>query len=64
MHTDFNNIDILCFIEHWLNHQQIDAIKFDNILLASKFCRMNDGGGGPCIYVKKEIRMKELNDIE
>lgn len=46
MHTDFNNIDILCFIEHWLNHQQIDAIKFDNILLASKFCRMNDGGGG------------------
>jgi hypothetical protein len=63
LHTDFNNVDILCFTEHWLNHQHIEAIQFDNFMLTSKFCRMNDGGGS-CIYVKKEIRMKELNDLE
>jgi hypothetical protein len=42
LHTDFNNTDISCFTQHWQDHQQIDAIKFDNFMSTSKFCRIND----------------------
>jgi hypothetical protein len=54
-------IMLICFTEHWLNQQQIESMKFDNFSVTSKFCRMNDRGGS-FIYVKREIRTKELND--
>jgi hypothetical protein len=44
LHTDFNNVGMLCCTEHWLNHQQVEAIKIGNFILTSKFCRMNDRG--------------------
>jgi hypothetical protein len=42
--TEHKNIDILCFTEHWLNHQTLHTIRFDNFNLASEFYRTNDKG--------------------
>jgi hypothetical protein len=53
LHTKLTNIDIVCFTEHWLNHQTLHTINFDNFSLSSEFCRRNDKGGS-CIYIKKE----------
>jgi hypothetical protein len=60
LYTELKNIDILYFTEHWLNHQSLHTINFDNFSLSSEFCRINDKGGS-CIYIKKGIRMRDLN---
>jgi len=59
--TELNNIEVLCFTEHWLNCNKVHAVNINNFMLANAFCRKNSDYGGSCIFVKLGIITKELN---
>ena len=49
LETEINNVEVLCFTEHWLNYHKIHAINNNHFTLASSFCRRNSDHGGSCI---------------
>jgi len=56
--TELNNVEVLCFTEHWLNCNKIHAVYINNFMLANAFCRKNSDYGGSCIFVKQGIITK------
>ena len=56
-----NNIDVLCFTEHWLKEDYVKLIQLDQYKLVSYFGRKTSNHGGSCIYVKRSICTKDLN---
>jgi hypothetical protein len=64
LETVINNVEVLCFTEHWLNCHKIHAIKINHFTLASAFCRKNSDHGGSCIFIKKGVMTKELNSLK
>jgi hypothetical protein len=63
LETEINNVEVLCFTEHWLNCHKLHAININNFILANAFNRKNNDHGGSCIFVKKGILTKELNSL-
>jgi lysophospholipase L1-like esterase len=63
LETEINNVEVLCFTEHWLNCHKIHAININNFTLTNAFCRRNSDHGGSCIFVKKGVITKELNPL-
>jgi hypothetical protein len=61
LETEINNVELLCFTEHWLYCHKIHAININHFTLANVFCRRNSDHGASCIFIKKVIRTKELN---
>ena len=61
LETEINNVEVLCFTEHWLNCHKLCAIKVNHFTLANAFCRRNSEHGGSCIFVRKDVMIKELN---
>jgi hypothetical protein len=47
------NVDVLCFTEHWIKGDYLTIIQIDQFKLVSHFGRKNHNHGGSCIYVKK-----------
>jgi len=41
LETEINNVEVLCFTEHWLNCHEIHAININHFTLANAFCRNN-----------------------
>jgi hypothetical protein len=39
LETEINNVEVLCFAEHWLNCHKIHAININHFTLAYAFCR-------------------------
>jgi len=58
---NLNNIDVLCFTEHWLKEDYLKLINLDQYKLVSYFGRKNRNHSGSCIYVKRNIYTKDLN---
>jgi hypothetical protein len=54
LETEINNVEVLCFTEHWSNCYKIHAININNFTLVSAFCRKNSDHGGSCIFIKKK----------
>jgi hypothetical protein len=66
LNTSLHNINALCFTEHWLSEDQLILLEINNFKLVSKFCRKDFKNGGSCIFVKKELNVREivfLNDL-
>jgi len=55
------NTEVSCFTEHWVKADYLNLIQIDQYKLVSHFSRKMYDHGGSCIYVKKGIRIKELN---
>jgi hypothetical protein len=53
LETEINNVEVLCFTEHWLNCHKIHAIHINHFTLANAFCRKNSDHSGSCIFVTK-----------
>lgn len=53
--TEWIDIDILCFSEHWLSADELNLTSFPNFHLASSYCRNSLTRGGVCIYVKHGV---------
>ena len=60
---NLNNIDILCFTEHWLKEDYLKLIHLDQYKLVIYFSRKNHNHGVSCTYVKKKknVCTKDLN---
>jgi exonuclease III len=58
------NIDVLCFTEHWMKEDYLNLIKIEQYKLVSHFSRKKYNHGGSCIYVKNSIITKEVNCIQ
>ena len=41
LETETNNVEVLCFTEHWLNCHKTHAININYFTLANAFCRRN-----------------------
>jgi hypothetical protein len=52
LENEINNVEVLCFTEHWLNCHKIHAININHFTLANAFCRKDSDHGGSCIFVK------------
>lgn len=61
--TSQNNIDVLCFSEHWLKSHEIDLVFFKGFKLASYFCRENKLHGGSAIFIKDKYSCKNVPSI-
>jgi exonuclease III len=64
LQTDLKNVDILCFIKHWLKEDQFGLINIESFKLVSNFSRIRNEHGGSCIYVKEYLQTKELNYLQ
>ena len=60
----FKDRDVLCFTEHWLRKEYLHLIYIDNHELVSYFRRDQHNHGGSCIYVRKNISIKNINCIQ
>jgi len=58
------NIDVVCLTEHWIKEDYLTTIQIDQYKLVSHFGRKNHNHGGSCIYVKKNIRTKDVNYLQ
>jgi len=58
------NIDVLCFTEHWMKEDYITTVHIDQYKLVSHFGRKNHKHGGSCIYAKKNIHTKDVNYLQ
>jgi hypothetical protein len=47
------DVNVLCFTEHWQREQQVGYMNFTQFKLANSFCRVTSGDGEACIYVKR-----------
>jgi len=43
--TDHSNINILCFIKHWLSEVQLQVLNIDSFRLVSNFSRSHSASG-------------------
>jgi hypothetical protein len=64
LQDELRYVNVLCFTEHWQREQQIGYINFTQFELANPFCRVTSGHGGACIYVKKGIETREVNNFQ
>lgn len=53
-----NKIDIACVTEHWLNHDQIKAIKINGYKIDDCFCRRDYAHGGVLILSRDGLASK------
>ena len=58
--TDYSNINILCFTEHWLLEAQLQVLNIDGFKLVSNFSRSHSASGGSCIFVRNTTEAQEV----
>ena len=58
LNTDLDNVDIVCFSEHWLNEHEYTSLVIPNYNLAGIYCRKVHKNGGVAILVKNSISFK------
>ena len=63
LETEINNVEVLCFTEHWLNCHKLYAKNINHFTLANAFCSRNNEHGGSCIFVRKGVITKELKPL-
>ena len=61
IHTKRTKVDVICINEHWLQSDELAAVKIPNFKLANFFCRSERRHGGVCIYVRDGIDFRALN---
>ena len=54
------NVNILCFTEHWLLEDQMKVLNIDCFRLVSNFSRNHSASGGSCIFIRNNIKTKEV----
>ena len=58
--TENINVDILCFMEHWLPEVQMNVLNIDDFKLASNFSRKHSKAGGSCIFIRNNIQTEQM----
>lgn len=53
--------DVICLSEHWQNYSNLKMINIIGHSLASQFCRKVHLHGGVAIYLKNNVKVKELD---
>lgn len=61
--TEHHECIVLCLTEHWKSNIQILAYNFEDYILPSAHCKVENIHGGTVIYVKKGMKWKERSDI-
>ena len=51
----------ICLTEHHLKGTEISSISLEDYTLASSFCRKLSSGGGVCIFIKNNLKYKQLD---
>jgi hypothetical protein len=62
--SSLENIDVLCFTEHWILEDFLNSIQLDQYKLVSYFGRSKYNHGGSCIYVKSSICTKDVKCLQ
>jgi hypothetical protein len=66
LNTEFIELDLLCFAEHWLKDEQMRTLSIVHYKLAKNFSRISRisrNGGGSCIWVRKDLNIREVSYI-
>jgi len=58
------NVNILCFMEHWLLEAQMKVINIDYFRFVSSFSRNHSASGGSGIFIRKIIETKEVEYLK
>jgi hypothetical protein len=61
LNTEFIDLDLLCFSEHWLKDEQMRTLSILHYKLAKNFSRISRNGGGSCIWVCKDLNIREVS---
>jgi hypothetical protein len=61
LNTEFIDLDILCFSEHWLNDEEIRTLNIEHYKLVDNFSRISRSGGGSCIWIRKDLQVREVS---
>lgn len=61
--TEFEDIKILCFSEHWKSEEELSCYKINNFTLISNYCRNSGEHGGVAIYVKEGFKAIETKNL-
>ena len=59
MNNELQDLDILCFTEHWLKQDEICSHQIENFNLSSSFCQSSYKTIGTAIYVKQNLKHRE-----
>jgi hypothetical protein len=59
----FTPAHIICLSEHHLKEFEINTISLEQYELANTYCRKKFKQGSVCIYVQKNIKLKNINNI-
>ena len=62
--SSLENMDVLCFTEHWMKEDYLNLIHIDQYKLVNYFSRKKSEHGGSCIYVKNGTKTRELNYLK
>jgi len=61
--TDYSNINILCFTEHWLSDVQLQVLNINGFKLVNNFSRSHSASGGSGIFVRNITETKDVNSL-
>ena len=58
--AEYLNVNILCFMEHWLLDTQTKVTNIDYFRLVSNFSRNHSSSGRSCIFIRNNTETKEF----
>jgi exonuclease III len=65
LNTEFIDLDILCFSEHWLNYDQMKTLNIEYYKLVKNFSRISRNSGGSCTtWVRKDLQAREVSYLK
>jgi AAA15 family ATPase/GTPase len=61
LNTEFIDLDILRFSEHWLNDDQMRTLNIEYYKLVKNFSRISRNRGGSFIWVRKGLQARKVS---
>jgi hypothetical protein len=61
LHIHYDLPNLLCFLEHHLNHSDEDLTCIDNDTLGAEYCRQKIQKGGVSIFVQSNLQFSTIN---
>jgi hypothetical protein len=64
LNSSLQNLDALCFTEHWLIKDQINRVEMSKFQLGNRFCRKEAKNRGSCIFITEQLNTKEVTYLK
>jgi exonuclease III len=58
--SELKHVDVICLTEHWQSNQKLNCTNIVGFRLVSVFCRSSSEHGGSGIFVKDDLKTKEI----